>query len=298
MTYSKAAPIYIRRGLFFLFFVFGFMIPLSEHAQNANPTLLQTPSSLLASGTIPAPPTHFKIESGDGAAHLSWDAMPNAHAYWIYISTDGKNFTQRFKKPWVRSEISIGGLENGNTYYYGISSVGFDGQKSEMVVQSVEPHKTSLRPKWALQMTPPPDELREGPPFADKSEYAEWVSKQHFPDNGTSRASFTPLPMPGAPENFKIEPGDGRAYLTWDVSPRAIGYLLFVSEDGKNFKRRFKKPFHNHEVVISVLENGKTYYYGVEGVGPYGYPTKMTVQSVVPRKGAVISKKALETPFR
>jgi hypothetical protein len=104
-------------------------------------------------------------------------------------------------------------------------------------------------------------------------------------------------PEPNPPTNLIIEPGNGMAYLTWDAMPRAESYLLYISEDGKDFKRRIKKPFHNHEVVVSVLDNDKTYYFGVVCVGSWGKETKMTIQTVVPRKDAVLSKKALTTPF-
>lgn len=284
-------------SIFFLLIVSG-LFPGQVCSQNMSPASSYTVGPSPTPGSPPDAPTNFVIEPGDGAAHLSWDLMPNAKGYWIYISTDGKNFTQRFKGPWVRKEINLGGLENSKTYYYGIASVGFDGQKSQMVVQSVVPHKTTSTPKWALQMTPPPDESEDHPPV-DKKEYVEWIHKNHlFKVIGTPSAYFTPLPIPDVPSNFKIEPGDGMAYLTWDETPRAIGYLLFVSEDGKKFERRFKKPVHGNGVLLSLLKNGKTYYYGVEAIGPYGDETKMIIQSVVPREGAVISKGAYKTQFK
>ncbi len=40
-------------------------------------------------------PTDLKVVAGNGMAYLTWDAMPRAIDYSVYISEDGKKFKQR-----------------------------------------------------------------------------------------------------------------------------------------------------------------------------------------------------------
>lgn len=215
-------------------------------------------------------------------AHLTWDKIPNARFYSIYVSDDGKNFTPRID--WKINVIDLGGLDNGKTYYYGVESIGFNGQKSEMVVQSVIPNKTSEVKKWMIQLTPTGNPDLDPEPVG-KEEWAEWYAKQPLPVIGTPGGIKNPKPQPNPPTNFMIEAGDGFAHMSWDDMPQARGYILFVSEDGQKFKRQFKQPFKKNDITVRLLQNGKTYYFGVECVGPYGEKTKMMVQSVVPTKG-------------
>jgi hypothetical protein len=253
------------------------VIPSLSQAQDTNSTLTVTPGASPVSGPAPAPPTHFVIEPGDGAVHLTWDKMSKAEFYRVYISKDGKNFELENNIPRRMNQRVFFPLENGKTYYYGVVSIGFDGQKSAMVVQSVVPNKTSSQANWMLQLTPYPVPI-------DKKAYGEWFEKQNFPTVGTPGGIKNPKPQPDPPTHFTIELGDGVVRLTWDPMPRAIGYVLYVSEDGQNFKRQFRMPFHKTSIKFPFLQNGKTYYFGIVCVGPYGRKTKMTIQSVVPSK--------------
>jgi hypothetical protein len=86
----------------------------------------------------PDAPSNLKIVPGDGSAHLTWDAMPRAFCYSIYISVDGKKFKLRLMKPVKINDISFGVLKNGKTYYFGVIAVGKGGE-STMSVQRVIP---------------------------------------------------------------------------------------------------------------------------------------------------------------
>ena len=99
--------------------------------------------------------------------------------------------------------------------------------------------------------------------------------------------THTPLqlsPMPDTPTHFAIEPGNGTALLKWDPMPRAVGYMIFGSEDGHTFKRRFNEPVKSAACTIGLLRNGLTYYFGVASVAEYGKKSHMAVQSVTPNK--------------
>jgi hypothetical protein len=83
-----------------------------------------------------------------------------------------------------------------------------------------------------------------------------------------------------SPTNFKIKPGNGLAYLSWDPVPGAKQYLVYISEDSKTYKRRVYSPIKATNIIIGNLTNGKTYYFAVAAFGS-GEGSK-AVQEVVP----------------
>ncbi len=270
----------------------GFVYPTQGQTQNSNPTSIETLIALPTPGTVPAPPTNFAIEPGDECAHLSWDKMPNARAYLIYVSEDGKDFNLQFpnSNADVFNEANVVKLENGKKYYYAVASLGFDGQKSGMTVQSVVPKKLSVTPKWAIELTPKWIQTNAAPPDPKSEEYAKWRKKQKYIIQGTPGGIKNPEPQPDPPTNLKIEAGDSEAYLTWDPMPKAQSYVLFVSKDGIKYERQIKKPFKKTKITIRFLQNGKIYYFGVACVGAYGHKTNMSIQTVIPIKNGNVRR--------
>jgi len=98
--------------------------------------------------------------------------------------------------------------------------------------------------------------------------------------------------MPDSPTNLKIEAGNGLALLKWDEMPNAIAYLIYISNDGMTFKKRFKKPIKTTKIEIGLLENDQTYYFGITSIAHYGKESKMVVQTVTPRKNLKLNEKA------
>jgi hypothetical protein len=86
-----------------------------------------------------------------------------------------------------------------------------------------------------------------------------------------------------APSNFKIKPGDGCAYLSWEAVKGADAYFIFNSTDGKRFKMR-KVPVRDTKIILRGLENGKIYYFGVETFIKWGTSSDKVVQTVIPQK--------------
>jgi len=81
------------------------------------------------------------------------------------------------------------------------------------------------------------------------------------------------------------------ALLKWDEMPNAIAYLIYISKDGKTFKKRFKKPVNKTKIEISLLENEQTYYFGITSIAHYGKESKMAVRTVTPRKNLKLNEK-------
>jgi len=120
----------------------------------------------------------------------------------------------------------------------------------------------------------------ETPPVGMR-EYGQWLDKKASNIKKNPNASSFLPSKPDAPSNLKIVPGDGSAHLTWDAMPRALGYSIFISENGNKFRLRLMKPIKNTDISFGVLKNGKTYYFGVIAVGKGGEST-MSVQRVIP----------------
>lgn len=89
-------------------------------------------------------------------------------------------------------------------------------------------------------------------------------------------------PKPPAPKNFKIKPGDGFAYLSWDPVPGAGQYLLYISEDGKNYRKKTEVIIKGTKLDIGLLTNGKKYYFAVEAIGEGVKRSDRAVQTVIP----------------
>jgi len=69
-------------------------------------------------------------------------------------------------------------------------------------------------------------------------------------------------PLPSV-TNFKITALNGAACLTWDAVPGAKTYNIYISENGRNFRRRINKSQQGTSIVVRNLVNGKKYYFAV-----------------------------------
>ena len=88
---------------------------------------LAVSTSFVAVGLNPVPA--LKITTSAGHPKLSWNTVPGAAKYWIYRSTDGKNFK------YYDSTKSTGYTNNstniGTTYYYKIKAVDSSGTTTD-----------------------------------------------------------------------------------------------------------------------------------------------------------------------
>ncbi len=102
------------------------------------------------------------------------------------------------------------------------------------------------------------------------------------------------IPKPLTPTNFKIKPGDGSAYLSWDEVPSnwdkspdgkplgGMGYLIYISEDGRNFKKRLDGDIKETQIKIGNLTNGKNYYFAIVALGEGGAKSDKVINKVIP----------------
>ena len=93
-----------------------------------------------------SPPSGVASIAGDGQVTLSWNAVPNAISYNIYMaSASGVNKTtyiilpDGMKHTTVANPYTQSGLLNGKTYYFVVTAVNISGESSESVQVSATP---------------------------------------------------------------------------------------------------------------------------------------------------------------
>ena len=90
----------------------------------------------------PAAPT-VSINRSNGKPKLSWKAVSGATKYWIYRSTDGKNF--KYWDSTTKTSYTNSGAASGTKYYYRVKAVAVvNGKNVESASSNVKSLMTSL----------------------------------------------------------------------------------------------------------------------------------------------------------
>ncbi len=194
------------------------------------------------------PPSGLKASPAGEGVQLEWSkpTTGNPAGYNLYLLGDpGKPPQKLTARAVTETKVVLKKLNTGKLYLFAVSIVGSDGSESGLS-QSLE-----------VRLAAPP--------------------KQPVP---------TPTPAPPAKlsivTQFKVEPGDGSAKLTWNAVDGAAGYHLYVSDDGSGFRRLTKAPQTVLKALLKPLKNGKTYYFAVTAVDVNGIESDMVVQKVQP----------------
>ena len=255
---------------------------------------LAVSTSFVAVGLNPVPA--LKITTSAGHPKLSWNTVPGAAKYWIYRSTDGKNFK------YYDSTKSTGYTNNstniGTTYYYKIKAVDSSGTTTDYsAVRSIKctPAAPSLsisrvngKPKlswkavsgatkyWIYRST-------DGKNF----KYYDSTTKTSYTNSGaasgtkyyykvkavtvvngknvvSSYSYAKSLVCTPATPNVSITSANGKPKLSWNAVSGATKYWIYRSTDGKNFKyydSTTKTTYTNNSTTV-----GTRYYYKVKAV--------------------------------
>ena len=255
---------------------------------------LAVSTSFVAVGLNPVPA--LKITTSAGHPKLSWNTVPGAAKYWIYRSTDGKNFK------YYDSTKSTGYTNNstniGTTYYYKIKAVDSSGTttdysavksiKCTTAAPSLSISRVNGKPKlswksvsgatkyWIYRST-------DGKNFkyydsTTKTSYTNsgaasgtkyyYKVKAVATVNGKSVASSysyaKSLVCTPATPNVSITSANGKPKLSWNAVNGATKYWVYRSTDGKNFKyydSTTKTTYTNNSTTV-----GTRYYYKVKAV--------------------------------
>lgn len=251
--------------------------------------------SLLASTAAP----RAKITTSNGKPKISWNAVSGATKYWIYRSTDGKNF--KYYDSTTKTGYTNSGAASGTKYYYKVKAVTVVNGKGvassysyakSMVCTPATPNvsitSANGKPKlswnavsgatkyWIYRST-------DGKNFkyydsTTKTTYTNnsttvgtryyYKVKAVVVDNGTSYASAfssaKSMVVRAAASTLKTSAPEGTPSLSWNAVNGATKYWIYRSTDGKEFKyydSTTKTAYTNKSV-----DAGKTYYYKVKAV--------------------------------
>ena len=245
----------------------------------------------------PAPKVpELKITTVSGKPKIYWNAVDGAVKYWIYRSTDGKNF--KYYDSTTKTSYTNNSTAIGSTYYYKVKAVGANGAKSDYSVSkgilckpaapTVSINRSNGKPKlswkavsgatkyWIYRST-------DGVNFkyfdsttktsytnsgaASGTKYYYRVKAVAYIDgvNVTSANSSTKSLMTSlAKPSVSITTSNGKPKLTWKAVTGADKYYIYRSTDGKNFSY-FDSTTKTTYVNSGAKKNTK-YYYKVKAV--------------------------------
>ena len=246
--------------------------------------------------TTPAAPS-VSITTSKGKPKLTWKAVKGADKYYIYRSTDGKNFK-------YYNETDEAGYTNystniGTTYYYKVRAVktidGNDHKSDFSAVRSIQcrPAAVNLsisrsygKPKLTWDAVADADKywiyrsidgknfkcydtttktsyINSGAAFNTiycyKVKAVKVVNGRNVVSgSGSAKSVITALAKP----SVSITTSDGKPYISWDAVDGATGYYVFRSTDGKNYSVLGYTTRTNYTNTASNA--GTTYYYKVK----------------------------------
>lgn len=246
--------------------------------------------------TTPAAPS-VSITTSKGKPKLTWKAVKGADNYYIYRSTDGKNFK-------YYNETDEAGYTNystniGTTYYYKVRAVktidGNDHKSDFSAVRSIQcrPAAVNLsisrsygKPKLTWDAVADADKYwiyrsTDGKNFKcyDTTTKTSYINsgaafntiycykvkavkvvngRNVVSGSGNAKSVITALAKP----SVSITTSDGKPYISWDAVDGATGYYVFRSTDGKNYSVLGYTTRTNYTNTASNA--GTTYYYKVK----------------------------------
>ena len=246
----------------------------------------------------PDAPT-IKITTSNGKPKIYWDAVDGATKYWIYRSTDGKNF--KYYDSTTKTSYTNSSTNAGTTYYYKVKAVnasadenlssGYSNVKSiqcKPAAPKVVINRVSGKPKiswnavsgatkyWIYRST-------DGKNF----KYYDSTTKTNYTNNSTSvgtkyyyrvkavtvvngknvaseNSNTKSLLVSTAAPSAKITTSNGKPKISWNEVSGATKYWIYRSTDGVNFSY-WDSTTRTSYTNTGAKKNTK-YYYRVKAV--------------------------------
>ena len=245
----------------------------------------------------PAPKApELKITTSAGKPKIYWNAVDGAVKYWVYRSTDGKNF--KYYDSTTKTSYTNNSTSIGTTYYYKVKAVGIDGATSDFSVSkgilckpaapSVSINRSNGKPKlswkavsgatkyWIYRSTDgvnfkyfdsttKTSYTNSGAASGTKYYYrvkavAVVNGKNVVSANSSTKSLFTSLAKP----SVSITTSNGKPKLSWSKVTGADKYYVYRSTDGKTFS--YWDSTSKTTFVNSGAKKNTKYYYKVKAV--------------------------------
>ena len=246
----------------------------------------------------PAAP-ELKITTSAGKPKISWNAVDGAVKYWVYRSTDGKNF--KYYDSTTKTSYTNNSTTIGTTYYYKVKAVNvIDGKnyasaysvskgiQCKPAAPTVSINRSNGKPKlswkavsgatkyWIYRSTDgvnfkywdsttKTSYTNSGAASGTKYYYrvkavAVVNGKNIVSANSSTKSLFTSLAKP----SVSITTSNGKPKLTWKAVTGADKYYIYRSTDGKNFS--YWDSTTKTTYVNSGAKKNTKYYYKVKAV--------------------------------
>ena len=245
----------------------------------------------------PAPKApELKITTSAGKPKIYWNAVDGAYKYWIYRSTDGKNF--KYYDRTNNTSYTNKSTEIGTTYYYKVKAVNANNVASDYSVSkgiqckpaapTVSIYRTNGKPKlswkavsgatkyWIYRSTDgvnfkywdcttKTSYTNSGAASGTKYYYrvkavAVVNGKNVASANSSKKSLLTSLAKP----SVSITTSNGKPKVTWKAVTGADKYYVYRSTDGKNFS--YWDSTTKTSYVNSGAKKNTKYYYKVKAV--------------------------------
>ena len=238
----------------------------------------------------------LKITTVSGKPKISWNAVDGAVKYWVYRSTDGKNF--KYYDRTNNTSYTNKSTEIGTTYYYKVKAVNANNVASDYSVSkgilckpaapTVSIYRTNGKPKlswkavsgakkyWIYRSTDgvnfkywdcttKTSYTNSGAASGTKYYYrvkavAVVNGKNVASANSSTKSLLTSLAKP----SVSITTSNGKPKLTWKAVTGADKYYIYRSTDGKNFS--YWDSTTKTSYVNSGAKKNTKYYYKVKAV--------------------------------
>ena len=248
----------------------------------------------------PAPKApELKITTSAGKPKIYWNAVDGAVKYWVYRSTDGKNF--KYYDSTTKTSYTNNSTSIGTTYYYKVKAVAVvDGKdyasdysvirsiRCKPAAPSVSINRSNGKPKlswkavsgatkyWIYRSTDGKNfkyfdsttktsYTNSGAASGTKYYYrvkavAVVNGKNVVSANSSTKSLFTSLAKP----SVSITTSNGKPKISWSKVTGADKYYIYRSTDGKNFS--YWDSTTKTSYVNSGAKKNTKYYYKVKAV--------------------------------
>ena len=238
----------------------------------------------------------LKITTVSGKPKISWNAVDGAVKYWVYRSTDGKNF--KYYDRTNNTSYTNKSTEIGTTYYYKVKAVNANNAASDYSVSkgirckpaapTVSIYRTNGKPKlswkavsgakkyWIYRST-------DGKNF----KYFDSTTKTSYTNSGaasgtkyyyrvkavavvngknvtSANSSTKSLMTTLAKPSVSITTSNGKPKVTWKAVTGADKYYIYRSTDGKTFS--YWDSTTKTSYINSGAKKNTKYYYKVKAV--------------------------------
>ena len=241
----------------------------------------------------------LKITTSSGHPKIYWDAVDGAAKYWVYRSTDGKNF--RYYDRTDNTSYTNKSTEIGTTYYYKVKAVavvsgkdvasGYSVTKSiqcRPAAPSVSIYRTNGKPqlKWSAvdgaakywiyrstdgvnfsyydsttKLSYTNSAAASGTKYYYRVKSVAVVNGKNVASaNSNTKELMTTLATP----SVSITTVSGKPKITWKAVTGADKYYVYRSTDGKNFSY-WDSTTNLSYTNLSASKNTK-YYFKVKAV--------------------------------